>query len=68
MQFLSKEMEDASANVQVRKLKVLLKKAEDKVMNHDKVIFLRILCKLFQLFVNYIFGYISMTSNNTFTK
>ena len=42
MQFLSKEMEDASANVQVRKLKVLLKKAEDKVMNYDKVIFLRI--------------------------
>lgn len=31
-------MEDASANAQVRKLKTLLRKAEDKVLNHDKVI------------------------------
>ena len=30
-------MEDASANVQVRKLKSLLKRAEEKVLNHDKV-------------------------------
>jgi hypothetical protein len=33
-------MEDASANAQVRKLKTLLRKAEDKVLNHDKVIWL----------------------------
>ncbi|XP_028394397.1 coiled-coil domain-containing protein 89-like [Dendronephthya gigantea] len=32
----AKEMEDASANAQVRKLKALLRKADDKVVNHDK--------------------------------